>query len=443
LPSGLDAVFAKALAKRPQDRYQHPGALANAYAQIVSPNNATRVPFAASQPLRRSQTSSSYVPQPSRADFGGPSGPRSNYGAVELEPSFAGPGGPNYGDRTPLPRNRRTPSLPVLVIAAALVAVVIAGAFGLHALTSSGPSGPASGQITFLDSQGTVGEVNALHLVVSNLGDPQSGSHYYAWLLDTKAEHVTPLGKLTPQNGSASLNYASDASANSNLLELGDTLEVTIEKGTVTLPAGDVVLTASFPPKAFVHIQHVLAAYPTTPNHVGLLVGGLRQYQLVSTQIQTLSQGKSDQKLVRCEAQGILNILEGLKGADYHALPTDCAWQPTISSGDGFGLLGPQSDGTGDAYLSEAAAHAALASNQQDATPSIHTHAAQVEALLNTARMSTLTLQQDAIALVANPGDTSKVADMVTLVSNTYQNDLLPAYGQALQMATLTLAPRS
>src|SRR5262249_42129726 len=50
LPSGLDNVLAGALAKDPEQRFQHPGAFANAYHQMVDPTSATRVPFVTSQP---------------------------------------------------------------------------------------------------------------------------------------------------------------------------------------------------------------------------------------------------------------------------------------------------------------------------------------------------------------------------------------------------------
>ncbi len=45
LPAGLYSVIAQALAKDPKQRFQQPGALANAYHQVVDPNSRDRVPF--------------------------------------------------------------------------------------------------------------------------------------------------------------------------------------------------------------------------------------------------------------------------------------------------------------------------------------------------------------------------------------------------------------
>src|SRR5262249_46217537 len=50
LPSGLDNVLAGALAKDPEQRFQHPGAFANAYNQVVHPTSGTLVPFVTSGP---------------------------------------------------------------------------------------------------------------------------------------------------------------------------------------------------------------------------------------------------------------------------------------------------------------------------------------------------------------------------------------------------------
>ena len=62
LPPGLDSVIARAMAKDPRKRFARPGALANAYHQVVAPSDSQRQPFVAPaapvlSPLSKAQAS--------------------------------------------------------------------------------------------------------------------------------------------------------------------------------------------------------------------------------------------------------------------------------------------------------------------------------------------------------------------------------------------------
>ncbi|HEU0003451.1 MAG TPA: protein kinase, partial [Ktedonobacteraceae bacterium] len=64
LPSALDGVIARAMAKEPRQRFARPGELANAYHQLVAPQDSKRQPFAAApapalNPLAKAQPANS------------------------------------------------------------------------------------------------------------------------------------------------------------------------------------------------------------------------------------------------------------------------------------------------------------------------------------------------------------------------------------------------
>src|SRR5437763_3985623 len=82
------------------------------------------------------------------------------------------------------------------------------------------------------------------------------------------------IGKLAARNQSFTLSYASNGV---NLIGAGDTIEITLEHGAVSLPTGKVLLSAAFPPRALVYVRNLLVSFATTPGRTGLLVGLLEQ----------------------------------------------------------------------------------------------------------------------------------------------------------------------
>jgi hypothetical protein len=273
--------------------------------------------------------------------------------------------------------------------------------------------------VAFLDNQnGSPGHTDALKIAISGLSAPSSGSQYDAWLVNDANEQIMPLGTLVKNGQEFSLNYAGTPGRKHpvNLLSVGNKLEITLEQGQVNLPTGKVVLSGVFPPKAVIHIRHLLLSFPTTPGKIGLLVGLLNQAQLLNGQALILQNVSSSGNTftIQCAAQSIIDIIEGQNGSHYQPLGDFCALHNIAKVGDGFGLLGQ------NGYVATASAHASLAATQPDSTKNIQIHAGHVEIAMTNIKRWVTTVDNDALKLLANPSDTSVVSEMVSLSDHAY-----------------------
>ena len=411
-----------------------------------------------SQPRPPSQTMT-YVRQPPTSQ---PMVPPRNMTAPPL-PTGTGPVPPMRitaapaGARGPIEPPRRSRRL--LVIPLLIVLVAVGGGLALRASTGAAPAG---GQVIFSDNPaGPAGTTSVLTILATAMPAPAQGSHYAAWLVNSKTEQVVPLGSLTPAQGNRtySLSFLGATTGSPNLLAAGDTAEITVETGVVSAPAGRVVLAGSFPVHAFVHIGHLLIAYSTTPGGIGIMTGALRQVALVDTQARALleASGAGDQVSVRCRAQNVVNIIEGRKGSDYQALSSVCLAAGVAPSGDGYGLFtaGAQAE---PGYLDAAVLHASLAATQSDATPALQQHAQGVEVAIDNARSWLREALSDALALRVSPANQTQAKQLQTLADEAYQGTdtngdgrvdpvqgeagIATAYIETQRMATITLAPR-
>ena len=350
----------------------------------------------------------------------------------------------------------------VALIAALVLLVIAGGTIGAvvllrnnNAAKSNSSNNAAlasnsSGVVSFSDIQNGSGHSDVVNISVNNLPAPLAGSEYDAWLIDTQSEHSVALGTLQAKNGSFKLN---SADVSTNLLGAGDKVEITLENGTANVPTGQVLLSASFPPKAFVHIKHLLVSFPDTPGKIGLVVGVVDQAQKLSDASQLLQSiaASHNAGAIQCAAQSIIDIAEGTQGPHYQPLASQCAALNVAEIGDGYGLLGT------NGYIANGEAHASLAATQTDSTGNIRVHARHVQICLENMKGWITTVDQDARALLNNPTGTTKVQEMVTLSNHALNGvdingdesiDPVPGEGGAIIayihsqfMATLILAP--
>jgi serine/threonine protein kinase len=458
LPRGLDRMLATALAKEPWARFASPGAFTDAYHDVVSPGRGTRVPFATLTAASRLSPHEHTKPATQ----------------THARPSTA----PPPAAVTSEDKRRRLATLtsrPLNIIATALlILLLVSGGLFVWGGGRLFPSDVApAGQVEFVDSpSGLPGHSDALHLSTKGLPEPPDGSHYRAWILNQQTEQIVPLGTLTGADQIYSLMYTGDGdpgTPSTNLLGIGDKVEITLERGDVTAPVGPVVLSGVFPPKASVHIRHLLLSFPTTPGKVGLLVGVLGQTQALNAQATLLLNAQANKSVtaVRCSAQSILNIIEGTRGPNYRLLGPSCQAPNSTQSGDGYGLAIPPSASSDPAsadldavgYLTVASNHASLAATQSDATATIRTHGGYVQTAIANIKGWVTAADQGALQLLKTPLDTVTASELATLCDHAYhgmpsatdhqinplpgQAGAITAYEQGQFMAAVTLTPGS
>jgi serine/threonine protein kinase len=456
IPVEMDGLIAAMLAKDPNRRPGQPGTVANAYADIVSPNNPTRTPFVPTSgpayrpPSRPSRTATSETVRPSAPTRG--QAPASNYVQANYSSTSAGLVAP--------PSTVRPPRRPGRVLLVGLLALGLVATAGLATFIYYGgaAAGTPTAQVTFSEANdGRTGQTNALQITAEHLPSVEAGKEYDAWLIDTESENVLPLGALTRVGDKYTVQFAGTV----NLVAAGNILEVTQENPGVSVPVGKVIVRGAWPDKALIHLRHVLTAYPSTPGKTALIAGVITQSKLLNDHAKALQAAAGhDQATMLCETQTMINLVEGSQGPEYHALAASCATRVAAGQGDGYGLLGPaQTSGTeaNSGYIPGALSHTSLATAVPDASAETKSHAQLVEATLGNVQTWDTILQRDLIGLQKTPSDTAKIAEIVTLAADAYigvdannngkieaiegEGGAVTAYQQAQLMATLTLLP--
>jgi hypothetical protein len=227
---------------------------------------------------------------------------------------------------------------------------------------------PIEGDV--LRFQGALDQVT----VSGAFSDPQPGFQYEAWLIDDTNEVLTSIGILEKSaSGLYTLTYIDPESR--NLLNVYNRMEITLEANPDPSPnPGDIAYSSAIPSSALTHIRHLLGSFNGTPNQTPMTIGLLQTSQEINNagEAMAISFESGDEKLVRANAEAMINLIVGSKSPDFKDWDKD---GKVGNPGDGYGLL---LNGGQSGYIEGTITHAELAASAGDATSNIKFHADHV-----------------------------------------------------------------
>ncbi len=258
------------------------------------------------------------------------------------------------------------------------------------AATAAPAAAPPVGHVAFTDNaKGARAAVATLNF--TSLPLPAEEQQYEAWFADGKNPPVSAGAIQVKADGTGTLTYSDPKGG--NLIKLYNVVFITTQGADLTKP-GPVVFSGWVPPQTDVHVRHVMAAFPSTPDNNGLLIGALDQESILTDHVKFLADAiaKGNVALAKLHLEHVHNILTGTTGAK----DLNGDGKLTISPpGDGFGIFN---------YLTVAAQHAQLAAQQPDATDFIKVRLSHIEiAAANATKLMTQiqTLAVQAAALTS------------------------------------------
>jgi serine/threonine protein kinase len=389
----VQAVIDRALAKKPDDRYQSARELAADYLEaigLVAEASTLRISLPPSQPPSR---------PPQRATLS-PSGKQVSAPAWTRIAAFTIIGLLFVaGAAFAIPRVL-APGRPTQISTQLPLATEIHGTD--HVPTDSNVVAPvAANPIGLLRFQDGTAPADQVTLSTSSMPLPPEGSQYEAWLIQDDGEQRFPLGPIEfDAENKGSLTFV-DGSGR-NLIGTYSALEITIEPiDDNPNPSNEIAFFVRLPEGGLTHVRHVLFSFGATPNQIGFIRGldaSTRQLTDLSGQMLTAFESGNEAEML-LQAERMLTLIVGNKSADYK----DWNLNGVIDDpSDGYGLL---LNGEQLGYIQGTFSHADLARNSPDATQNMLTHGEHVKACALNVGDWTAQLRTQLIAILENPSN--------------------------------------
>lgn len=445
---GVQKVIDRALAKKPEDRYQTARALAADYMDAIGM-------IAEASTLRMS------IP-PSRISR--PATPPKN-GTQTSAPAWI--------NLIPFAL------IPLLLVALALFAIPRLTASNQPTQTPNSTEQPTeiqnTGQPTtetnvispvdtitpvgLLRFQDGTAPADAVTISTATMPPPPTGSQYEAWLIADDGEGRISIGVINfDQDNKGSLTFVD--SEGRNLLGIYSALEITIEPSPDpnTNTSNNIAFSVRLPEEGLTHVRHLLYSFNATPNQIGFIRGlEVDTNLLTQSATQMLNSFQAGNEAdVLLQAESMLNLIVGGQSEDHK----DWNGDGTINDpGDGYGLL-QNRDNLG--YIQGTFTHAGLALTSPDATENMLTHGEHVQISATNVSDWTAELRAQLIDILQNPSSPDRegkirqavaTANQIRVGVDTNGNETiepisreggaLTAYEHAYYMADMLILPVS
>ena len=260
--------------------------------------------------------------------------------------------------------------------------------------------------IGLLRFQDGTAPADAVTVSTSSMPLPPEGNQYEVWLIQDDAEQRISIGTLAfDQENKGSLNHVDREGR--NLLGTYSALEITVEPNDANPnSSNNIAFSVRLPASGLTHVRHLLYSFGATPNQIGFirgLHGNTRLLSDLSTQMLTAFESGNDADVL-LQAENMLSVIVGNRSDDHK----DWNGNGVIDDpSDGYGLL---LNGDNLGYIQGTYTHADLALTSPDATENMLTHGEHVKACALNISDWTAQLRAQLIGILENPSSPDREA---------------------------------